>query len=193
MNKENFPAIGLKASYCLPYVSMAELAAILITILIQPYSVSGLLNNTKQAVTVATILMLVILFAMVVITIKYQRGNSFRNYCSSVVQTYNLRRFSKIPPKTIRVKVGNEWKNQRINDPAERAFNQALQGWYIDIRKNSLTAWLLKPVSSGSQAIFEQNLSNTKMKIEHDNLNYTYSPVDHVGNFYKIEGTLKHK
>ena len=179
----------LEIGYYIPVVTIAEIAAILITILIQPYSVSGLLNNIKQAVTVATILMLVILLVMLAITIKYQRGNSFRNYCSSVVQTYNLRKFSKVQPKTTQVKVGNEWKNQPINDPVERAFNQALQGWYIDKRKNSLIVWLFLPKLSSATNKLDQELATILTQIKENNPEYIFSSHERIGNYYKVEAT----
>ena len=179
----------LEIGYYLPLVTLVEIVAILITVLIQPYSVSGLLNNMKQAVIVATILMLVILFAMVVITIKYQHDNSFRNYCSSVAQTYNLRKFSKEQPKTTQVKVGNEWKNQPINDPVERAFNQALQGWYIDKRKNSLIVWLFLPKLSSATNKLDQELPTILTQIKENNPEYIFSSHERIGNYYKVEAT----
>lgn len=179
----------LEIGYYLPLVTLVEIVAILITVLIQPYSLSGLLNNVKQTIIVATILMLVILLAMLVITIHYQRSNTFKNYCSSVVQTYNLRRFSKIPPKTTQVKVGNEWKNQPINDPIERAFNQAIQGWYIDRRKNSLIVWLFLPKTSSAINKLDQELPTILTQIKENNPEYIFSPHERVGNYYKVDAT----
>lgn len=179
----------LEIGYYLPLVTIVEIVAILITILIQPYSASGLFNNIKQAVTVTTILMLVILFVMLVITVQYQRGNSFRNYWNSVVQTYNLHRFSKIQPRTTQIKVGNEWKNQPINDPIERAFNQALQGWYIDKRKNSLIVWLFLPKTSSAINKLDQELPTILTQIKENNPEYIFSSHERVGNYYKIEAT----
>lgn len=179
----------LEIGYYLPLVTLVEIVAILITVLIQPYSLSGLLNNVKQTIIVTTLLMLVILLAMLVITIQYQRGNTFKNYCSSVVQTYNLRRFSKVQPKTTQVKVGNEWKNQPINDPTEKAFNQAIQGWYIDRRKNSLIVWLFLPKTSSATNKLDQELPTILMQIKESNPEYIFSSHERIGNFYKVEAT----
>lgn len=179
----------LEIGYYLPLVTLVEIVSILITVLIQPYSLSGLLNNVKQTIIVTTLLMLVILLAMLVITIQYQRGNTFKNYCSSVVQTYNLRRFSKVQPKTTQVKVGNEWKNQPINDPTEKAFNQAIQGWYIDRRKNSLIVWLFLPKTSSAINKLDQELPTILTQIKENNPEYIFSPHERVGNYYKVDAT----
>ncbi|MCX8724280.1 hypothetical protein [Lactobacillus sp. B4005] len=179
----------LEIGYYLPLVTLVEIVSILITVLIQPYSLSGLLNNVKQTIIVTTLLMLVILLAMLVITIQYQRGNTFKNYCSSVVQTYNLRRFSKVQPKTTQVKVGNEWKNQPINDPTEKAFNQAIQGWYIDRRKNSLIVWLFLPKTSSAINKLDQELPTILTQIKENNPEYIFSSHERTGNYYKVEAT----
>lgn len=133
--------------------------------------------------------MAIILIVMILLTIKYQRGNTFRNYCNSVFQTYNLRSFSKIQVKTTRVKVDNGWKNQKNNNPAEIAFNRALQGWYIDKRKNNLTVWLLLPESSDGQIIFDQKLPGIENNIRHRYMDYTFSPAEQLENYYRIEAT----
>lgn len=183
----------LEIGYYFPVVTIVELAAIPITIgvstFINKFELSDLFNNIAQALVVATMLIAIVWLAMLVITIKYQRGNSFQNYWNSVVQTYNLRRFSKIPPKSTQVKVDNEWKNQRINDPAERAYNQAIQGWYIDRQKESLTVWMLLPKSSKALKKIDDELLTIVAQIKQDNQEFIFSPAERVGNFYKIEAT----
>lgn len=183
----------LEIGYYFPVVTIVELAAIPITIgvstFINKFELSDLFNNIAQALVVATMLIAIVWLAMLVITIKYQRGNSFQNYWNSVVQIYNLRRFSKIPPKSTQVKVGNEWKNQRINDPAERAYNQAIQGWYIDRQKESLTVWMLLPKSSKALKKIDDELLTIVVQIKQDNQEFIFSPAERVGNFYKIEAT----
>ncbi len=200
MNNKNYTPIGLKASYCLPYVTLVELAAISVIIvlpnLVYWHNHLFLLNffiallSKLRPVLVATVLLLTAVWlVMLAIVIKYQRGNSFRNYCSSWFQTFELRNFAKIPAKYVQVKENGTIKNQKFNDPGDRTFNGSVKAWYVDIGSNTLTVWLLMPVSSDSQVIFDQKLPTIENKIRQDNPNFTFSPAERIGNFYRIEAT----
>ena len=202
MNKENFPAIGLKASYCLPYVSMAELAAILVTISIpwinnwlDHYILLSLLsqplNRLKPALICLTAFLTIIWIVMLIITIIYQHNSGFNNYWRSWLQTYDLRQANKIKPQVKQVKDGNTWRNQKIINPVEQAFNYAIKGWFVDQQSNKLTIWLLFPNQVDAQIIFKQKLPIIENNVHSDFSDFTFSPHERVGNFYKIEGTLK--
>ena len=200
MNKENFPAIGLKASYCLPFMCVAELVTVLLIIAV-PYLcrwlnhsflfrlLSVILKMLKPVLVGLMLLITIGWLVILVMNIIYQRGNSFRNYCSSWFQTFELRNFAKIPAKYVQVKENGTIKNQKFNDPGDRTFNGSVKAWYVDIGSNTLTVWLLMPVSSDSQVIFDQKLPTIENKIRQDNPNFTFSPAERIGNFYRIEAT----
>lgn len=200
MKNGNFPANGLKASYYLPYMSLTELATILLIIAI-PYlcqwfensfllRIFSLILKMINPILVGLIPFLTVGWViMLAIVIQYQRGNSFRNYCSSWFQTLNLRNFAKIPAKYIQVKENDTMKNQKVNDPSDRAFNEVVKGWYVDVHTDALTVWLLTPSSSDSQVILDQKLPTIESKIRQDNPDYTFSPHERVGNYYKVDAT----
>lgn len=200
MENKNYSSLGLKTSYCLPCISLVWLAAILIIIAV-PYLkhwlnhsflfsfLIGLLDRLRPALIVLTLFLTVVLLIMLVIVFKYQHGNSFRNYCLSWFQTLQLRNFAKIPAKIEQIKVNDVVKNRKITDPSNQIFNHAIKGWYVDIRPDLLTVWLLMPVSSDSQVILDQKLPTIENKIRQDNPNFTFSPAERVGNFYIIGAT----
>ncbi|MCO6531440.1 hypothetical protein [Lactobacillus sp.] len=200
MKNKNYPTADLKASYWLPCVSLAWLAAILIIIAI-PYLrhwlnhsllfsfLTGLLDRLRPALIVLTLFLTVVLLVMLAIVFRYQHGNSFRNYCLSWFQTFELRNFAKIPAKIEQIKENDVVKNRKITDPYNQVFNYAIKGWYVDVRTDILTIWLLIPSFSDSQVILDQKLPTIESKIRQDNPGYTFSPAERVGNFYKIEAT----
>ncbi|WP_294837120.1 hypothetical protein [uncultured Lactobacillus sp.] len=200
MNNKNYPTVGLKASYYLPFMSLAELASVLLIIAI-PYLCRWLKHSflfrllsviLKMLKPVLVGLMLFITIGWLVIlvmTMIYQHSNSFRNYWTSWFQTFDLRNFAKIPAKYIQVKESDTMKNKKVNDPSDRAFDEAVKGWYVDVCTDALTVWLLMPVSSDSQVIFDQKLPTIENKIRQDNPNFTFSPAERIGNFYRIEAT----
>lgn len=187
MKNNKYPTIGLKASYCLPFFSLVELVAILLIIGIPWLSnwinhfvllslLTGLLDILEQILATVTALLTIGWLATLVITINYQHDNGFCNYLKFLIQTFDLRDFAKIKPK------------QNTNS-AEQAFNNAIKGWYIDISDNNLVTWLLMPASSRAQVIFDQNLQSIENKVKQDNPDFTFSPAERIGNFYKIEAT----
>lgn len=200
MRNQNYPTIGLKASYCLPFVSFAELVTILLIIVIPWLSnwldhfvllslLSGLLNRLKLVLVGLTVFLTIGWLVMLIMTIIYQHNNGFYNYWLSWVQTIDIRNFAKISPKIVQVKENSVVKNQKDTNPTEQAFNNAIKGWYIDISDNNLIVWLLMPISLGSQVIFDQNLLSIENKIKQDNPDFTFSPAERVGNYYRISAT----
>lgn len=204
MNNKNYPPIGLKASYCLPYVSMAELAAVLLTISIPWINnwlnhyillslLNQLLNRLKSVLICLTAFLTIVWIVMLIITIIYQHNSGFNNYWRSWLQTYDLRQANKIKPQVKQVKDGNTYQTQKVINPVEQAFNYAIKGWFVDQHSNKLTIWLLIPNQADAQIIFKQKLPIIENNVHSDYSDYTFSPAERVGNFYRIEGTLKHK
>lgn len=200
MNKENFPAIGLKASYCLPYVSMAELAAVLLVIFIPQLNnwlnhsilfnfLTSSLERLRLILVGLTLLLAIFWLVMLIMTIIYQRSNSFRNYWSSWLQTYDLRQTNKIKPQVRQVKDGNTWRSQKVINPVEQAFNYAVKGWFVDRHSNKLTIWLLIPNQADAQIIFKQKLPIIENNVHSDYSDFTFSPHERVGNYYKVDAT----
>lgn len=200
MNKENFPAIGLKASYCLPYVSMAELAAVLLVIFIPQLNnwlnhsilfnfLTSSLERLRLILVGLTLLLAIFWLVMLIMTIIYQRSNSFRNYWSSWLQTYDLRQTNKIKPQVRQVKDGNIWRSQKVINPVEQAFNYAVKGWFVDRHSNKLTIWLLIPNQADAQIIFKQKLPIIENNVHSDYSDFTFSPHERVGNYYKVDAT----
>lgn len=200
MNNKNYPTVGLKASYYLPFMSVAELATVLLIVAI-PYLcrwlnhsflfrlLSVILKMLKPVLVGLMLFITIGWLVILVMTIIYQRGNSFRGYCSSWFQTLEVRNFAKIPAKYIQLKENDIIKNQKVNNPSDCAFNEAVKGWYIDVRTDALTVWLLIPSSFDSQLILDQKLPTIESKIRQDNPGYTFSPAERVGNYYKVEAT----
>lgn len=200
MKKENYLPIGLKASYYLPYMSLAEPAAILLTMSIPWINnwlnhyillslLSQLLNRLKPVLIGLTVFLTVVWIVMLVITIVYQHNSGFHNYWQSWLQTYDLRQSNKIKPQVKQVKDGNTWRNQKIINPVEQAFNYAIKGWFVDQQSNKLTIWLLIPNQADAQIILKQKLPIIENNVHSDYSDFTFSPAERIGNYYKIEAT----
>jgi hypothetical protein len=193
----NYPKTGLKASYCLPYISVLELIAIFVTVVLYVINnmlarswlfelLAGTLNDLEIIAWIITSIGVVVLIIMFLITRNYQRGNSFHNYWLSWCKTHDLRQANRIKPQIRHVKVGDNWQNQKEITPAEQAFNYAIQGWFIEQRIDKLTIWLLVPDQVDAQAIFDQRLLIIESNIRHDYHDFTFSPAERNGNYYRI-------
>lgn len=197
MNNKNYPTVGLKASYCLLHMSLIELFLIVIMIIDPIFShlfknlflldlLVDPLNQLEFVFIFIAVVGAIVWIAMFLITRNYQHGNSFHNYWLSWRATCSLRQANKIKPQFKQVKIGDTWRNQKIINPIDQEFNYAIKGWFIDQRTDALTIWLLVPDQADAQAIFEQRLPIIESNIRHDYHDFTFSPAERVGNYYRI-------
>lgn len=193
----DYPKNGLKASYYLPYLSVMELIAIIITTIMHELNqvhikspfldiLAGTFKELEETAWFITLIGIVVLIIMLLITYKYQQGNSFHNRRLGWQSTHKLRETNKIKPQYKRVKVGDTWRNQKVLNPVEQAFNYAVKGWYIDQRADALTIWLLAPDQVDAQMIFQQRLPIIEANLRNYYPDYTFSPAECVGNYYRI-------
>lgn len=202
MKNKQSPDLGLQVMYYLPVVSLVEVVAIMIMI-----GVPSLNNWAKDKllwrliippiaehysiIVISTIIITIVWLGLTFLTIYRQRDNSLSNYLDSVMQTYELRQFSKIQPKIERIKQGNTVQKHKVFGPGEVEYNAAVKGFLIDKQNDTLTAWLALPEAQDGQEIFEKKLHSiiSRIKNNRNNQQYTFSPGEYFSGYYRIEAS----
>lgn len=196
MQNSNKPKLGLKIGYYLPAVIViyAVIAACVVVLLTMDRgNGSGLLSKLIHLVLNFLYYLLIdswavllpigiaitiVVVTMIIATIQYQRGNTVINYCYSIIQTQDFRRFCRLV-------VPNDSNNAAIVN----AFNSSLKSMYVDIKSDSIAVWILMPTSQEAKQILDKKMNDIVQKAKQDNPDYTFSDVQLMGNYYCLQGS----
>lgn len=196
MQNSNKPKLGLKIGYYLPAVIViyAVIAACVVVLLTMDRgNDSGLLSKLIHLVPNFLYYLLIdcwavllpigvaitiVVVTMIIATIQYQRGNTVINYCYSIIQTQDFRRFCRL-----------EIPNDSNNAAIVNAFNLSLKSMYVDIRSDSIAVWILIPTSQEAKQILDNKMNDIVQKVKQNNPDYTFSEAQLMGNFYCLQGS----
>lgn len=196
MQNSNKPKLGLKIGYYLPaviaiYAVIAACVVVLLTmdrgndsswlsklIHFVPNFLYYLLIDCWAVLLPIGIAITIVVVTMIIATIQYQRGNTFINYCYSIIQTQDLRQFSRL-----------EIPNDSNNAAIVNAFNSSLKSMHVDIRSDSIAVWILMPTSQEAKQILDKKMNDIVQKAKQDNPDYTFSDVQLMGNYYCLQGS----
>lgn len=198
MQNSNKPKLSLKIGYYLPAVIViyAVIAACVVVLLTMDRgNGSGLLSKLIHLVLNFLYYLLIdswavllpigiaitiVVVTMIIATIQYQRGNTVINYCYSIIQTQDFRRFCRLV-------VPNDSNNAAIVN----AFNLSLKSMYVDIRSDSITVWILIPEKQEAKQILDNKMKDITQRVKQSNPDYTFSEIQLMenSNFYCLQGS----
>lgn len=198
MRNKNKPGLSLKLGYFLPVLIMGY---VLIMAIVLKFSsllslikntlflnlFYPLLNNLQPKMFPIGELATLCLVIIIIIIFNYQNGNSLSNYFDSIDQTYNLRHFCRREPLTIL----NDEKQTKQKNSVIGTFNGSLKELFVDIRKDSITVWILIPDRQEAKQILNNEMNDIVQWIKQANPDYTFSSIEPMENssFYCLHAT----
>lgn len=198
MKNNNKPKLGLKIGYYLPaviaiYAVIAACVVVLLTmdrgngsnllskvIHFFPNFLYYLLINLRSVLLPIGIVTTIIVVTMIIVTIQYQHGNTFSNYFHSISQIHDLRISNKIELPDDQSK-----KNKVVID----SFNNSLKELFIDIRKDNLTVWILKPDKQEARQMLNNEMNYIVQTVKQNNPDYAFSDIEPMGYYYCLQGS----
>ena len=198
MRNKNKPSLSLKIGYYLPVLILGYV--VIMAIVLKFSSLLRLIKNTLflnllypffnnlqpkmfpigELATLCLVIIIIIIF-------NYQKGNSLSNYFDSIDQTYNLRQFCRREPLTIL----NDEKQTKQKNSVIESFNESLKELFVDIRKDSITVWILIPDRQEAKQILNNEMNDIVQWIKQTNPDYTFSSIEPMENssFYCLHAT----
>lgn len=127
------------------------------------------------------------LVIIIIMIFNYQKGNSLSNYFDSIDQTYNLRQFCRREPMI----AFNDEKQTKQKNSVIESFNESLKELFVDIRKDSITVWILIPDRQEAKQILNNEMNDIVQWIKQANPDYTFSSIEPMENssFYCLHAT----
>ena len=179
MHSEN-PSWKIKSSYFLSEIMILLLTLFLLTITIIPRFLSGLkqtfgnisilsrIGKTQDIAEIELFVILILIFALFFLN----KGKSFLDYWQSTINTYVIRRFSRINGE---FKLNSAGKQVEQLTVAEKSYNKAVKKFYIEKRRDRVIAWIKLPETEQGMEILEKKLDKITRKITAKNSDFYFS------------------
>ena len=180
------PSWKIKFSYFLSEIMILLQALFLITMTIISRFLSGLKQAIEKEQVIAEIELFVIL-ALILALIFLNKGKSFLDYWQSTINTYVIRRFSRINGE---LKLNSKGKQVEQLTVAEKSYNKAVNKFYVEKRKDIIIVWLKIPETEQGMEIFEKKLEKITRKITTQNPDFYFSKENNPS-YYCLVGSRK--